>query len=577
MEKINTLYTIVFLCIIAYSLLIKKRAPRKATGDILLATPWWKRDCPRLAVILTVSLSRAVLFTSVPGGVNQDGAMAGVDALALATHGTDRFGTFMPSHLYAWGYGQMSALLSYMESIPIKFFGLNKFTLRFPILLMSLLGIVAIYFLVRLLWGHDAAMITGLMTAFNPWHFMQSRWALDCNLFPHFFIIGFLMVCIFITKKSRIYLYFSMLFFGLCMYCYGVSFYFMPLFLLSTCIYLIVRKRVSIPDVLVCVAVYFGVSWPEYMVMFINFMKWDTIELPFVTIQYFKDSVRVNDILFFADDIPMQLKQNIKYVIRLLLVQVKDLPWNDIKGFGTVYKCSLPFEIVGLYATVKGAFSKKAEVSDEQRCGYYLVFSYWVLGILLGLMINGINVNRINIVFYAQIILIGLGINYLSKEIRALAVPVVSMYAVLFVMFLSTYFTDFKEEISGCFFEDFTKALECAESYNCERYIITPDTQYDGAYGPTEIEIDFAFELDALYIQGKTNECGGYNVPYNERFYIANRSPEDMPNTEVCYVFRIRPEDDIDETKDFRADDYELHIYNNYGVAIPRKYVESLN
>ena len=47
-------------------------------------------------------------------GLEIDGAMAAVDAKALAYYGTDRFGMKYPVHLTAWGFGQMSALLSYL-------------------------------------------------------------------------------------------------------------------------------------------------------------------------------------------------------------------------------------------------------------------------------------------------------------------------------------------------------------------------------------------------------------------------------------------------------------------------------
>ena len=64
-----------------------------------------------LAVLTAVAV-RIYRFGLVPGGFNQDGAMAAVDGKALAEYGTDRFGMRLHVHLTAWGYGQMSALLS---------------------------------------------------------------------------------------------------------------------------------------------------------------------------------------------------------------------------------------------------------------------------------------------------------------------------------------------------------------------------------------------------------------------------------------------------------------------------------
>lgn len=126
-------------------------------------------------------------FGEVPGGFNQDGAMAAVDAKALADYGTDRYGMRYPVHLTAWGYGQMSALLSYLMVPFIKISGFSPFVLRLPQLITSLAGLVCLYFLIRDVSGKNIALIVFMFASVNPWHILQSRWVLDCNLYPHFF------------------------------------------------------------------------------------------------------------------------------------------------------------------------------------------------------------------------------------------------------------------------------------------------------------------------------------------------------------------------------------------------------
>ena len=98
-----------------------------------------------IAILIIAIIIRLWQFGFIPGGFNQDGAMASVDALALAKYGTDRFGTWLPAHLYAWGYGQMSALLSYLMAIFIKLFGLSTITARLPQLLASIMGGIFFY------------------------------------------------------------------------------------------------------------------------------------------------------------------------------------------------------------------------------------------------------------------------------------------------------------------------------------------------------------------------------------------------------------------------------------------------
>ena len=79
----------------------------------------WKTGFLFLVIYGLIAI-RVIGFPQIPGGLNQDGVMGAVDAKALAEYGTDRFGTFMPAHFEAWGYGQMSVLLSYLTVPFIK-------------------------------------------------------------------------------------------------------------------------------------------------------------------------------------------------------------------------------------------------------------------------------------------------------------------------------------------------------------------------------------------------------------------------------------------------------------------------
>ena len=109
-----------------------------------------------------------------------------------------------------------------------------------------------------------------LFAAINPWHILQSRWALDCNLYPHFFMAGIYFLNRGLEKRR--FLVISMIMFGLCMYCYGISIYTMPLFLLAACVYLLVTKKLTIKDAILALGVYLLVAWPFIATMIINFL-----------------------------------------------------------------------------------------------------------------------------------------------------------------------------------------------------------------------------------------------------------------------------------------------------------------
>ncbi len=502
-------------------------------------------------------------FPQVPGGLNQDGAMGAVDAKALGDYGTDRFGTFLPAHFKAWGYGQMSVLLSYLSVPFIRVLGLNKLAMRLPLLIVSLTGIWGVYRIVAAVHGRNAAGIALFLTAMNPWHFMQSRWALDCNLFPHMFILGFCFLVNGLRKKKSLYI--SMLFFALCMYSYGVSFYMVPFFLLAAALLLLRVKKVTGRECMVCILIYFGISWPVYGTMLINFMKWETVSLPFVTMPYFEESIRSGDILFFAEDMGEQLLINLKALLRVVFWQREDLPWNSMKEFGTMYQCTMPFILLGGVLVFRRAMNRGAWT--EQRIGAGLLCAFWFFGILTGLLINSVNVNRINIIFYVHIIFAAVGIEFAVRKWKTLLFVTGAVFLIHYTCFCAQYFTRWSEEIDRAFYGDFVRALEYARNCESDYYCITPDTQFEGARQVTEIITLFVFEIDAKYYQGENagaeKEGRTAEIPYEEKFRYANPWETGGSSENITYVIKST------DAGYFSRETFQVTLFGDYGVAVP--------
>lgn len=512
-------------------------------------------------VLYGLIVIRSIGFGSIPGGFNQDGAMAAVDALALANYGTDRFGNWLPAHFQAWGYGQMSVLLSYMMVPFIKLWGLNSVTARLPMLLVSIAGAMALHSLVKDIFGSRAGLLALLCVAMSPWHFMQSRWVLDCNMFPHMFILGLFFLNRGL-RKAR-YLYVSMIFFALCMYAYGVSFYMVPLFLLVSCILLLLYRKISWKQVLLSMLVYFGISWPIYGTMLINFMGWETVCLPFTTMGYFPDSMRSSDILFFSERPLEQLWLNAQTLWRQVFLQKPDLLWNAMEDFGTMYKCSLPLVLAGAGITVYHAV--KGEKGKRISCMLLLV--YWGTAVMTGLFINYVNVNRINIIFYCHLAFAGIGVYTVIKEWRRLAAGLAAVYGLLLILFLNQYFTDWAEEMEPRFFADFIEAVEYAGDLEADYYYITPDSQSDGSWWVSQILTMYAVKMDAKYFQGETNAFRGAEISYGDRYHFSNASGELIQdNANIVYVVRA------DRIGDYDPGRFMRKQFGDYYVAVPWAY-----
>ncbi len=488
-------------------------------------------------------LIRIYKIISIPGGVNQDEAMLAVDAWALSKYGTDRFGTFMPVHFTAWGYGQMSTLLAYLTVPFIKIFGFQTFAIRLPIAIISTIGIAAIYGISKRVFSKKTALFIMALTAINPWHFMQSRWALDCNLLPHIFLFGLY----FLIKgfEKRKYLYLSMVFFGLTFYCYGVAIYTVPVFLLlygSFCLY---KKLFSIKEIGISAGIFILVALPEITTMAINFFGWPSVATPLFTMPYFPDSVRSNDILFL-DFSFIQLFKNVICMVKQVFLQFPDWPHNAIKEYGPMYIISTPFIIVGVVQLTRKIFAKKSLC--QQKTYHYLVALWCVLvtGIWAGLITKEININRINIIFYPLIILCGYGIIEVVKwyERRwkelsfALKGVITSFYAISIIGFFINYTTSFSDQIEYYFCKDFIEAVKEADDLKDHDVLyITDNMGWKSDAQMAEILTQYGCQLDAHYCQEITNVSKGKKLlPYSERYVFMDSKEEQPLITDALYV-----------------------------------------
>ena len=465
---------------------------------------------------------RVYRFGEVPTGINQDGAMAAVDAKALEGYGTDRLGMRYPVHLTAWGFGQMSALLSYLMIPFIKIFGLTVTAIRLPSLLTSLGGLVFLFLLSKDGLGRSRALAVLLVCALCPWHIMQSRWALDCNLFPHFLMAGMFFLLKGTEKKRNLYI--SMVFFGLSMYCYGVALYTVPVFLVAACIYLLCRKLIRFRDALLCMLVYLLVSWPFFVCMLINYLGFESIETPLFTIPYFPGSVRSKDILFFCDEPLKQLGKNFDALWSILKQEYNGLPWNEVAGYGTLYKLSIPFLLLGVGSM---AWNFKKNTASA------LLWLMFLTGVLNGLLTSNVNINRTNLIFYPMLAFTGEGLylpcRWLWKKRAVLGGVLAGLLAALYLiyagMFAGEYFTSYADKISEYFMADFMEAVTAVKDADTNRFYITPDAQYESYAHVSEALTLFYHDVDAHFYQ---------SAQFRDKYRFEN--PDRFLEDEAVYV-----------------------------------------
>lgn len=427
----------------------------------------------KLIFMLIMAIALGVRLYRWPTGITQlncDEAMTAVNAMAMAEKGTDMYGTTGPVYLKAWKVGGQSVALFYLTAFFMKIFGVSMFTIRLPILLVSIIALFVFYDLLKRIFKSKNIALVGLgFLAICPWHILQSIWAIDCNMFPHVMLFAVYLLYRGITDKKWC-LYVSMLFFGFCMYSYGVSIYVIPLFLLVTAIYLIRKKKVTIKELIPCILIYILISLPIFTMYCLNFFKiQQDIHIGPMTIQFFEGNIRKDDMIFFAENVGKTFMSNIKDLGKTVVWGYDGLEWNATPYFGTLYHGSLIIFFIGIIVLIKEILGSKkqdeTEVKTEQsfdKIGIVIMAFWLMFSLILGIIVNS-NVNRLNCIWYPIIFFIILGMSRIMKNKKVYYI-VCALYIVAFVAFSNYLYGVHTNNIdmSSCFAKKYMDAVYAA-------------------------------------------------------------------------------------------------------------------
>ncbi len=129
-----------------------------------------------------------------------DEAMLGVDAYALLTTGADFHG--VPWPLFFEELGFYSHSISVYFNMPfIMLFGLNEFSIRLTTACISILGVAAVYALIRVVYQLKFAWLTFVVFAVSPLWFLHSRTGFEYVMAASFFLAFGLFYILAFTRQ----------------------------------------------------------------------------------------------------------------------------------------------------------------------------------------------------------------------------------------------------------------------------------------------------------------------------------------------------------------------------------------
>ncbi len=538
-----------------------------------------------LIIIIIAIFVRIYKFPNALKEVNSDEMMLAVNAKSIADTGKDINGISYP--VYLLGFGGQSVLLLYLIVFCIKIFGYSLFAIRLPLLIISIVSLVVFYDLIRRISKNNTITLIGLgLLAISPWHILQGMWALDCNILPHILLIAVYLLYIGILKKSRWTLYLSMVFFALTLYSYGIAIYFTPILLLALAIYLRRKKKISIPDLIICIVIFSVLAMPIILMFAINILKTNqSIYLGNITIPYYESLSRTDDMLFFSPNILVQLFINIGFTVLMILGEFDGCVWNSSLVFGTAYHITLVLVIVAIIIKIKNkashihfglsdVFSSTTDSVQETVDGNtnlqdnfprFLILSWLCTSIFTGIVINQTNINRLNTIWYPLIMLATFALYYFynyfkvfetnnkngSKKSKIYAISIISIFMILFTSYLiyfNCYYAN-KVDMSICFSRGMYQALE-----------------YTNTLPIDSVKVDNLDNDGSIDIYIKSNNY------FTDKIFDELRRQDELDNAlnELDGEVLI-----INEKRNVNIDNYDFVKFGEYYVVFEKKFLFS--
>lgn len=557
----------------------------KTEKKILIPITVRKYILPLLIIIAGAAL-RLAFLGSVPGGMHQDESFVAWNAYALLHEGIDSAGNVMPVYLADWGDGH-SAMYVWllMPLLALNGGHITPFLSRLPQAVVSIITLIAVWALIKRMFGEKAGLWSLFILALCPWHIMMSRWGLDANLAPGFLIFGlYFFVCG--LEKEKYYIL-SALFYGLSLYCYAVVWPIVPVMLMLQAAYALYFKKLK-PDryTVISVVLLFLIALPLMLFVLVNSRFIEEIRLPFMTIPVM-NGYRGAELAFT----PAGMWSNLRTTLSLLWHQNTGSPYDILLPWGLFYDIGRVFIVIGVLWLA----------SDCIRAFIKKEFSYNFF-ILIPLIGGGVNcllvtavLHQINSLYIPLVLCEAYGIvktlklagnifrnkrkHIAAKQVteqfkeslaarRAditqtiLGAIIAAVYIVCTVLFQRDYYTDFRELVDAYFSAGLKECVLYAEE-QCEEKRLSTITVEKGAQWPRLLL--YTETLPSQYLATVEYDIAPAPGAFvnNEGIRINTRINYDNINQESIYIIYYT------DVPDFEAD-FDITGFYDWYVAVPK-------
>ena len=401
------------------------------------------------------------LIDRIPRGLNVDEVGSAYDAYCLGKFGVDRWRKPWPVYFMNYRDGQ-NPLYTYLLVPVFLCFGTSVYAIRSVIIVSAF---VMAFFGMRLLKevfdDVDAGLLFLGLFAVAPVFTMTLRFGLESHLLMALStILLYLLIRAMKYGGGKRFFLFG-IFAGVTLYSYALTYLIVPAFLFLSMIYLLVKRKIGLKEILLTAIPFAVLAAPLAAVQIINYF-----ELPETTVGIFTltklSKYRTGELTVSGFFIKI-LKAAFHTVFH------DNVSYNSIPRFGNFYYISVPFVAIGLLWSVVRffrSFSRKRECDAAvfpllwAGCCYLSAgFMYTTRGYT--------NITRMNGVLIALAVFLTEGIYVVFGSIRkrfrlkyVFGALLTVTYLVSFILFARYYFGPYDEDAypyQWLFFEEYDR------------------------------------------------------------------------------------------------------------------------
>ncbi len=554
LKLLNYIFTVITIIIVLIFIIIALKKPKnlgtkpkESSFKLKMQKFFNSRQFKVGAIIIVIFLAvftRFYKITTILNGLHVDEAGMAYDAFTLANYGVDRYLNSFPVYMINFGGGQ-SALYTYLAALIVKVVGLNVLAIRLPGILLSLLAIVFGFIAIRKSHGFKWGLLFAILMIICPWHVMQSRFGLDCNLLSSLLTIA--ISALYLSKKWWHYLITGILF-GLTLYTYALAYLIVPIFLFLSLLYLLYIRKINFKNILILGIPLFLLALPLILMLLVNMGYLEQINVFNITIpklfSYRGGEINFNNI--FGN------------LLQAKNVFIADgLVYNSLHEVGTIYIFALPLTLLGLIITIKETYQSL----KEKKLNLSVFFLFLFIANLILMALTPLNVNRANSIYIALLYFVFMAIKYLYYKFKTGFWIVIILYLVMALAFFNFYYYDYNNVYKDIPFvgkdtvEVLKYALDKKEDQDLYLHLDVHQPWIYILYANEESPYDFNASK-------KEEEVENYNNLYTYANY--HLSLPDEVVEDAFYV--IRPDETTKEFEkeleesDFTKEEYQGHL-----------------